>query len=158
MGIERIEVFQDKTKRRKQFRWRKVASNGRIVAVSGEGFNRRRYAAQQALHEGSAGLRKTAIPVVHDNKAHLRTAEGAKVEALITGKPVKVAKGKVSPEVKKIVKKLRKSIAKGTKKKAAPRGGAITLAKLKKAAKRVQIRKGPTPAPVSAFLPDDLGL
>ena len=44
----RLEVYIDG---RKEFRWRKVASNNCIVSISGEGFRRHGYAVSAARRE-----------------------------------------------------------------------------------------------------------
>lgn len=46
-----LEVYRGHGPVRQPFYWRKRGANGRIVAVSGEGFARRRYAAVAARRE-----------------------------------------------------------------------------------------------------------
>ena len=46
-----LEVYKSKSKGHQPYHWRKIANNGRIVSVSGEGFSRRRYAAVAARRE-----------------------------------------------------------------------------------------------------------
>ncbi len=78
-GVLHLEVFKGKPKRnprkgRKpipQYYWRKVGVNGRVIAVSGEGFNRRRYAAFAAANFGSCPDCGNKLPITHDNDAHL---------------------------------------------------------------------------------------
>jgi len=59
--VSLLEVYKDKSK---QYRWRKIASNGRITCVSGEAFNRRRYAAISARRE-FPDERARLIHVIH---------------------------------------------------------------------------------------------
>lgn len=70
-----IVVFEEKRgviKRRKQYRWRVVARNGRIIASSGEGYNNLGdlWKAVRAVTDALAGSLGRPVPV-HDAEEKL---------------------------------------------------------------------------------------
>jgi uncharacterized protein YegP (UPF0339 family) len=46
-----VEIYRDKDKLRRSWRWRRVAGNGRIMASAGEGFTRKSSAKRAAKQE-----------------------------------------------------------------------------------------------------------
>ena len=93
-----VEVYQSRAKSR-DWRWRLVASNGKIIAASSEGFSSKA-TAKRNIQSVKTALEAAEIMVKEPKKAPRTTAKTAK-----TAKPAKVTKPAVKstkPRTEKI--------------------------------------------------------
>lgn len=56
---ERFEVYQDRSRLFRRYRWRRIAGNGKVIADSGQGYTRR-WSAQRAAQRVDG-----KIPILH---------------------------------------------------------------------------------------------